>query len=224
MFRRTILPCAFLIVLASCAPATGTTQPTQSLPPSPGAAPSSFPTPPNNPFASLTSEQESCLRQAWGDEAFQAIVSFQRPPAVEEQPATAECGLALLPMTGRPGRQPLGTPGVPGQPSGQPSQAGIQVTAVDSSYATASGGLSGWFTSGQAADIMLSGIDFNDSGGALLFNHPGTVTSDGEHLFLADRNNNRVLIWLTLPSTNTPPDLVLGQPDFTANNPGAGAD
>lgn len=127
-------------------------------------------------------------------------------------------------MTGQPGGQPLGTPSVPGQPGGQPSPAGIQVTAVDSSYATASRGLSGWFTSGQAADIMLSGIDFNDTGGALLFNHPGTVTSDGEHLLLADRNNNRVLIWLTLPSTNTPPDLVLGQPDFTANNPGAGAD
>jgi len=57
-----------------------------------------------------------------------------------------------------------------------------------------------------------------------LFNHPGTVASDGSRLLLADRNNNRVLIWNTLPTQNTPPDLVLGQRDFTANDPGTALD
>ncbi len=77
-----------------------------------------------------------------------------------------------------------------------------------------------FFTTGQDANLMLSGIDFNNAGGSLLFNHPGGIASDGVHLALADRNNNRVLIWNTLPKENTEPDLVLGQPNFTTNTPG----
>jgi len=101
---------------------------------------------------------------------------------------------------------------------------GISVKATYSSYKTASSKPTGWFTAGQNADLLLSGIDFNNAGGPLLFNHPGIVASDGTHLILADRNNNRVLIWNELPTGNTPPDLVLGQKDFTSNNPGTGLD
>jgi len=79
---------------------------------------------------------------------------------------------------------------------------------------------SDWFTSGQNADVMLSGIDFNNTGGPLLFNHPGNVASDGTRLLLADRNNNRVLIWNSLPAGNSSPDIVLGQDNFYTNNPG----
>ena len=83
---------------------------------------------------------------------------------------------------------------------------------------------SGWFTTGQDADIMLSGIDFNNTGGSLLFNHPGNIASDGKRLLLADRNNNRILIWNKLPTANTEPDLVLGQRNFITNSPGRGLD
>lgn len=69
---------------------------------------------------------------------------------------------------------------------------------------------------------MLSGIDFNNAGGPLIFNHPKGIATDGTHLLMADGNNNRVLIWNSLPTGNTPPDLVLGQPDFTRNYPGTG--
>ncbi len=79
---------------------------------------------------------------------------------------------------------------------------------------------SGWFTTGQNADIVLSAIDFNNAGGSLLFNHPGGIASDGIHLILADRNNNRILIWNSLPTSNTEPDVVLGQENFITNNPG----
>lgn len=82
----------------------------------------------------------------------------------------------------------------------------------------------GWFKTGQNADITLSSVDFNNAGGPLLFNHPGAVASDGAHLLLADRNNNRILIWNKLPTSNIPPDLVLGQKDFISNNPGTGLD
>jgi hypothetical protein len=96
----------------------------------------------------------------------------------------------------------------------------VIVKPIKSSYKIASGNTSGWFKTGQNASIMLSGIDFNNTGGALLFNHPGKVATDGKHLLLADRNNNRVLIWNSLPSQNQKPDLVLGQENFESNNPG----
>lgn len=55
-----------------------------------------------------------------------------------------------------------------------------------------------------------------------MFNHPAGIASDGERLVLADRNNNRVLVWTTPPTGDTPADLVLGQPDLTRNAPGTG--
>lgn len=59
------------------------------------------------------------------------------------------------------------------------------------------------------------------------FSNPETISLAAGKLVLTDRNNNRVLIWNTLPTTDgTPPDLVLGQLDFTgklANNGGISA-
>lgn len=103
-----------------------------------------------------------------------------------------------------------------------PNTVAFSAARVDSSYRVAASNLSGWFTSGQEADIMLSGIDFNNSGGPLLFNHPKGIATDGTHFLLCDGNNNRVLIWNSLPKGNTPPDVVLGQPSFTTNYPGTG--
>jgi DNA-binding beta-propeller fold protein YncE len=78
------------------------------------------------------------------------------------------------------------------------------------------------FATGQAADLVLGAKGFNDSGGATLFNHPTGLATDGKAVLMTDRWNNRVLVWRVAPSMNAPPDLVLGQPDFTANNSGAG--
>ncbi len=100
----------------------------------------------------------------------------------------------------------------------------VTVEPVASTYRAAPGGTSGRFATGQAADLMLSGIDFDETGGGLLFNHPSGLASDGTQLLLADRNNNRVLIWRQPPAGNAPPDVVLGQPDFTSNAPGTGRD
>jgi hypothetical protein len=78
-----------------------------------------------------------------------------------------------------------------------------------------------WFKTGQDADLMLSGVDFNNTGGALVFNHPSGIASDGTRFFLCDRFNNRVLVWNSLPTKwDSQPDLVLGQPNFTSNNSG----
>jgi uncharacterized protein (TIGR03437 family) len=45
---------------------------------------------------------------------------------------------------------------------------------------------------------------------------PTAVATDGKILAVADTDNNRVLIWKTIPATNNAPaDVVVGQPDFT---------
>jgi len=88
--------------------------------------------------------------------------------------------------------------------------------------------VSGWFTTGQDGDILLSGTDFNNAGylnsegDGLLFNHPGNIASDGTRLLLADTWNNRVLIWRTIPESNASPEMVLGQGSLTTNDPGTG--
>jgi len=53
---------------------------------------------------------------------------------------------------------------------------------------------------------------------------PWDVAFDGQHVFVADNGNNRVLIWNSLPTTSgQPADVVLGQPDFDSTAPGGGA-
>ncbi|MBM3809303.1 MAG: hypothetical protein FJW22_14045 [Acidimicrobiia bacterium] len=82
-----------------------------------------------------------------------------------------------------------------------------------------------FFVTGQPADLMLSGYGFNRTGGALRFNHPGGIAVVSGQLVLADRNNNRVLIWSGLPSTgDEPPAIVLGQGSFDTNAPGTRLD
>lgn len=77
------------------------------------------------------------------------------------------------------------------------------------------------FTTNQNADLMISGVGFNNTGGPLSFNHPSGLASNGSNLLMCDRFNNRVLIWQTAPTSwDTPPDLVLGQENFITNDPG----
>ncbi|MBE7367538.1 hypothetical protein [Ramlibacter pallidus] len=75
--------------------------------------------------------------------------------------------------------------------------------------------------SGALPDVVLGQVDFN---AAVTFGCTATrigfpesvvITPDGK-LVVADTNNQRVLLWNTVPTANTtPPDLVLGQGDFT---------
>jgi hypothetical protein len=51
---------------------------------------------------------------------------------------------------------------------------------------------------------------------------PTGVASDGTRLIVSDTDNNRVLIWNSIPASNgAPADVVLGQPNFTTNFPSA---
>ena len=61
-------------------------------------------------------------------------------------------------------------------------------------------------------DFTTTDIALNQSG----MREPTAVASDGQRLVVADTNNNRVLIWNSIPLVNgTPADVVVGQPDFT---------
>ena len=49
---------------------------------------------------------------------------------------------------------------------------------------------------------------------------PTSVATDGQILAVADADNNRVLIWNSIPSSiQTPADVVVGQQDFSTNTP-----
>lgn len=50
-------------------------------------------------------------------------------------------------------------------------------------------------------------------------NGPTGAMRKGTRFFVADSNNNRVLMWNQVPTANQPADLVLGQPDATTNYP-----
>lgn len=74
----------------------------------------------------------------------------------------------------------------------------------------------------ETGDILLSGYGFDNAGGDNKLNHPVSISANYGKLAVTDRFNNRVLIWNTIPSSNTPPDLVLGQANFTTHNSGTG--
>ncbi|MCC7440405.1 MAG: hypothetical protein IT285_02160, partial [Bdellovibrionales bacterium] len=69
--------------------------------------------------------------------------------------------------------------------------------------------------SGQAADLVLGQQDMNSAvldDGAWGMEFPSAVTSDGTVLAVADKDNNRVMIWHSWPTQNfQEPDVVLGQ-------------
>ncbi|MGI8743492.1 MAG: IPT/TIG domain-containing protein [Bryobacteraceae bacterium] len=70
----------------------------------------------------------------------------------------------------------------------------------------------------KQADVVVgqtnfAGTDLGLSQAALRL--PTAVASDGQIMAVADTDNNRVLIWKTIPQTNgMPADIVLGQADF----------
>lgn len=79
----------------------------------------------------------------------------------------------------------------------------------------------------QEPDVILGQANIDDSGrnsnievSSKTLHYPSGIWSDGQMLIVADAWNHRVLIWNTLPIQNAQPaDVVLGQPDFTSNQP-----
>ena len=79
-------------------------------------------------------------------------------------------------------------------------------------------------TNGADASVVVGQPDFTSNQSATTrtgLGEPEGLWSDGTRLVVADFDNNRVLIWNTVPTTNgAPADVVVGQPDFTSfDNP-----
>ena len=72
---------------------------------------------------------------------------------------------------------------------------------------------------GGVASVVLGQPDFSQTKVAATqsgMSLPTAVATDGRVLAIADTDNNRVLIWNAIPTTNNrPADVVVGQPDFT---------
>jgi len=87
-------------------------------------------------------------------------------------------------------------------------------------------------TSGAPADLVIGQSDFTstsiDPPNALpkitTVGFPEQVFLDGQKMYVSDQQNNRVLIWNSIPTVNNQPaDMVLGQGDFESgfpNDPG----
>jgi len=84
-------------------------------------------------------------------------------------------------------------------------------------------------TNGVAADVVLGEPNFTTatqpnlaaqttSATASNLLNPVAVSSDGTHLFVTDLGYNRVLIWNSIPTTNSAPaDVEVGQPDMVSS-------
>ena len=72
------------------------------------------------------------------------------------------------------------------------------------------------------AQVVLGQPDFvtttvNDTPTQNSLRNPQGVASDGVHLVVADTDDNRILIWNQIPTTNNQnADVVIGQPNFTS--------
>src|SRR5205085_1924058 len=73
-------------------------------------------------------------------------------------------------------------------------------------------------TSNVAPDVVVGQTSLTTSNAGLSqsgLTRPIHAAIANNKLFVVDADNNRVLIWNTVPTTNnTPADVVLGQPDF----------
>ncbi|MCS7027480.1 MAG: T9SS type A sorting domain-containing protein [Bacteroidia bacterium] len=83
-------------------------------------------------------------------------------------------------------------------------------------------------TNGQPADVVIGQDNFTSNtpgSGRNRLNQPwGLYVSPKGQLFIGDRENNRVLVYNSIPTTNgANADLVIGQPDFNTTTPGTTA-
>jgi hypothetical protein len=75
---------------------------------------------------------------------------------------------------------------------------------------------------GQADSTGACPVKLDTDAGSLRL--PTAVATDGVRIAVADTDNNRVLIWNSVPAQNNQPaDIVVGQPDFKTTTPNSGS-
>ena len=158
------------------------------------------------------------------DSANHRVLVWNAPPTTNGQPADVVLGQGTFDTCRRNDANGDGTPDSKPGPTTLFNPTGVwtdgQRLAVVDSY---NNRVLLWntfpTTNGQPADVVLGQKDFTSNAAALSatgVDNPATVTSTGEQLFVTDTLNHRVLVWNAFPTASaTPPDLVLGQADFT---------
>ena len=96
----------------------------------------------------------------------------------------------------------------------------FEVCPMEATYEASTGSLTSFPATTAEFGISGFGADITDS--SISLNPPASGASDGTHLAVADRFNNRVLVFNSLPTGPTEPDAVVGQPNFTDITPGTG--
>ncbi len=177
-----------------------------------------------------------CINRKLPTDVFQRIVNDLNPDNYEagiiiacfEDPGSSNNIAQQPPGENNQGENQGSTPQ---QSSNQPTQSegnqgnswySLNVYEYNTSYSPATSNNNTGFGLNESGDILLSGYGFNDSGGSTKLNHPVSISANYGKLAVTDRFNNRVLIWNSIPSANTAPDLVLGQANFTTHNSGTG--
>ena len=180
-----------------------------------------------------------CISKAFPEDTYQKIVNdlnpdnfeagviigcFQDPSSsnnITQPPPPSEGGSSPQPTTAPSDSQTQSN----NKPSGQEGKIGnswydLNIYEYTPSYSTATSNGNTGFGLNESGDILLSGYGFNNSGGATKLNHPVSISANAGKLAVTDRFNNRVLIWNSIPTSNTAPDLVLGQANFSTHNSG----
>lgn len=169
-----------------------------------------------NTFASPNGVSATAGVLAVADTVNNRVLLFTPLPAANNAPATFVLGQAT--MAGAAVNQGMTPSGATmSQPYGVWTD-GTRVVVAD----LANNRVLIWNTfptaDGQAADLVLGQGSMSTiaaGSGAAGMSAPSDVTSDGTRLFVADCENNRVLIWNAWPTTNgQAADVVLGQSDF----------
>ncbi|MGA0211346.1 MAG: hypothetical protein ACO3I5_05675, partial [Pontimonas sp.] len=96
----------------------------------------------------------------------------------------------------------------------------FEVCPMEATYEASTGSLASFPST--TAEFGISGFGADVTESSISLNHPASGASDGTNLAIADRFNNRVLVFNSLPTGPTEPDVVVGQPNFTDITPGTG--
>lgn len=155
--------------------------------------------------------------------------------------------LIWSPVPTKSGTPPTGVLGQPDLNGNLPNSSGVNSQGMKFPYSVAIGGsrlfvsdagnhrILVWSSlpdSFRPADLVLGQANMTtavaNAGGvtASTLNSPSGIFADASRLFVTDYNNNRVLVWNSIPATNgAPADVVIGQPSMTTavkNNDGSG--
>jgi hypothetical protein len=155
------------------------------------------------------------------DHANHRVLIWNTLPTINKAPADLVLGQSSMALNAPNANGPVGLAGLDGPIAGY-ANGNIVAVADDLNFRVAVWNMP-ITTNGQSANFILgqasvSGNTSNAGGiSASSMTNPSGVGGDGTRLAIADRFNNRILIYPTVPTaTGAPAAVVLGQPDMVS--------